>query len=228
MKENFVIISNIEWGFLKQRHQFLAEQLSEQGANVIFIESSAKRNPKLNDIPRILDRLQKVIFTKKSKESDSDNTTADTNTNNSKVNIITPFVLPSTLSIFRLFNKLLFLKPLKKKINSKIKKEQTTTVICYLPSSTSFELIESVKPDRVVYDCVSNFEALKNMPKDTVQLENKLIELADVTYVDCDFLYEKHKQKANKICLLEPGVDFELFANLNAGKEIKEIRNIGY
>jgi len=224
MRDSFVIIANIEWGFLKQRHQYLAEYLHLHGYNVIFIESSAKRNPGLSDIPRIFSRLFNVV-TKQLKRSGTEMGAAKT----SGVHVITPIVFPSTFTIFRLLNRLVFLKFLGRKVKSMLDRGSKVNVLCYLPSSTSLELIDSINPDKLIYDCVSNFEGIPSMPKDTVALEQELLRRSDVTLVDCDFLYNKHRYSSDNIHLMEPGVDFELFSQVVKHKHVRSgISKVGF
>jgi len=220
MKANIVILSNIEWGFLKQRHQFLAENLAENGYHVVFVESAAKRNITLADIPRIIKRLKKN-FSEKKKPTKSGSY--------SGIHIVTPIVLPSTLKFFRVLNKLIFINKLGKKISSKFIANLPVKVIWYAPTSTTRDLLSYLKPVKNVYDCVSNFEAFKNMPNDTVAIENNLIKQADVVCVDCDFLLNKHKHKCRRIELIEPAVDFELFnAPFKVRVVSKQIKSIVY
>lgn len=219
MKANIVILSNIEWGFLKQRHQFLAENLSNSGYNVVFVESAAKRNITFSDIPRIITRLKKNL-----KKAEPSIENADTD-----VAVVTPIVLPSTFKFFRLLNKLIFIKKLSNKITSQFVDGLPVKVIWYAPTATTRDLIKMLKPVKQIYDCVSNFEAFTDMPTDTVNIEDALIKQADVVCADCDFLYDKHKHKAKRIQLIEPAVDFELFnAPFKEGKVSKEIKEIIY
>ncbi len=204
---NIVFIANIEWNFLKQRHQFLAEILENMGQNVIFIESSAKRNPKLSDIPRIVKRLIKVLNKKKSSYSNSNNT----------VKVITPIVLPSTNKFFNLINDKILTKKLVNQV-ANLKTHKKTAIINYLPSHTSLKICEKLKHDFMIYDCVSNFEYVPNMPKDVVYTEDRLIKLSDIVVYDCNFLKSKHELKAKHNIVIPPGVNFNIF-NLNLKRE---------
>lgn len=217
--KNVIFIANIEWNFLKQRHQFFAEELSKLGLNVIFIESSAKRNPTLKDIPRIFSRLKKVVF--KSKSAPKKDATASAKTD---VKVVTPLVLPSTNSFFNLLNDLIFTKKLVSSVKSQLV-DGKTAIINYLPSHTSIALTKQFSADVLVYDCVSNFEYVPGMPSDVVKTEDELIELCNLVFYDCNFLLGKHEKKAKKNVLIEPGVEIEKFRlNLHS----KKIENILY
>lgn len=213
-KKDIVILANIEWLFLKQRHQNLAENLVDFGYNVIFVESAAKRNPQFADIPRIFSRLLKSVKTQ-------------TPHSDSAVNVVSPFVLPSTFKINRLFNKLFFVKKLASKISSYFKNDECILII-YAPTSTNLQLIDFLKPSKVIYDCVSNFEAFKEMPADTVQIENQLIKEANAVVVDCEFLLQKHTALSKTIKIIEPAVDFKLFNRFFKPQSRTELRKLIY
>ncbi len=217
-RDNLVIISNIEWGYLKQRHQNFALALSDD-YNVVFVESSAKRNPSWQDIPRIANRLSTVFTVNKSTRRKTDS--------HEKVTIITPVVFPSTFKVFRLLNSLFLSRRLVQQIKTACIANRKTTLMTYLPSSTVMDIIQLLRHNTLLYDCVSNFAGIKEMPADTETIEQQLIRKSDCVFVDCDFLYEKHRGSANRIELIEPGVDFALFNSIE-GKTCQSIRKIIY
>ena len=217
--ENIVILANIEWNFLKQRHQFLAENLCKRGYNVLFVESAAKRNPGIKDIPRIINRIKRNLFSNQSKKTDSFN---------ENFNILSPIVFPSTNKFFRFLNNSLFIPLLNRKISKCLIKSQSTKVIWYAPTSTTSSLIKKMKPQVTIYDCVSNFEAFTEMPKDTTKIEDELIVQSDCMVVDCDFLYSKHCSKTNNIFLIEPAVDFDLFSEISKEEMEYKIEKVVY
>ena len=212
--KNVIIISNIEWKFLKQRHQFFALNYAKKGINVVFVESSPKRNPNFSDIPRIIRRIkEQFVKTDSKKQSDTNG-----------VKVLTPLVFPSTNTFFNILNKMLPLRLLTKKINRQ-KVSGKTSIICYLPSETTLHLVRNIDHDVCVYDCVSNFSAVSGMPYNIEFLESKLIQMSDFCMFDCDFLLKKHHNKSKDSYLIPPGVNFSNFdLNLN----IKKIKKVVY
>ena len=214
--KNVIIISNIEWKFLKQRHQFFALNYAKKGINVVFVESSPKRNPNFSDIPRIIRRIKEQFVKKDSKKQ------LDIN----GVKVVTPLVFPSTNKFFNILNKVLPLRLLIKKVNGK-KVSGKTAIICYLPSETTLHLVRNIDHDVCIYDCVSNFSAVSGMPKNIELLESKLIQLSDFCMFDCDFLMKKHQDQSKSSYLVPPGVNFSNFdLNLNV-KKIKKVVYFG-
>ena len=218
--KNVVILANIEWNFLKQRHQYVAEGLSELDYNVVFVESSAKRNPTISDIPRILSRIKKTII-KKSNSKKNKQPTKDS----APVSVISPLVLPSTNWLFNTINDLIFSRILEKKIKKELVNE-STTVMAYAPTHTTMTLIKLIAPTNTIYDCVTNFEGLKGIPREVVEFEKDLLRNSSVI-VDCDFLLRKHKSISRSIEIIEPGVNAEQFLIKKRSSDIKKVCYFG-
>lgn len=211
---NILIIANIEWKFLKQRHQFLAETLSRFGHNVVFVESSAKRNPTFKDIPRIFARVLKAVAPSEPKGL-------------STVKVISPLVLPSTFKLFRRVNEMIFIPVLERKIRKVLNGQAPDLIINYLPSATALSLWRRLDKRTMIYDCVSNFEGVSGMPSDVAITESELIAVSKAVVADCEFLYQKHKNAARVIRLVEPGVDYSHFGSKPL-RIPESIRNVLY
>ena len=207
-EKNIIIISSIEWNYLWQRHQIFATYFSKFFKKIIFIESSAKRNPKISDIPRIIGRFFKLLKGRGKRKQSSRGLPKN-------LVIISPFVLPSTFKIFRKINKKIFIPMLKKTIDSENIK--SPVVINYLPTSTSLELIKILKPELLIYDCVENFPVFPGVPKDTEKIEKEIINISDLVFTDSDFLFRKIKTFRTDVIKILPGVDFEQFQLADKG-----------
>lgn len=213
---NIVILANIEWGFLKQRHQHIALGLAQRGHRVTFVESTAKRNPTWSDIPRIFDRLFARGSARHKKKQGRDS---------GEVVVITPFVLPSTWGVFRIVNKWFVLTPLIRRISSAAG-GVVDVVINYTPSETSLELWRKLGRPTLVYDCVSNFSAVAGMPKDVDHTEGQVCQAATTVIVDCEYLNKKLSKKHSSVHQLGPGVDYRSFSA--ATEPTRLIKRIAY
>lgn len=60
-----VFLAGIEWDFLKQGQQYLAESFSEQGYSVIYVEPILHRRIRFSDFGKIVKRLYSSIKQKK-------------------------------------------------------------------------------------------------------------------------------------------------------------------
>lgn len=202
MKDNIVILSSIEWGFVWQRHQTLAKMFAETGWNVIFIESSAKRNPNLNDISRIFKRLFCLI---------RKNSILKCRDIHENLTIVQPIVLPATYKTFRTINKLFFIPRLIRKIKILMNNNGAPIIWCYLPTQTSLDIIKGILPSLLVYDCVTNFLSIDDTPKDIYQTEAYLIKKADIIIADSDYLFRNKMKFRKDILKIPPGVNYRLF-----------------
>ncbi len=214
-----IILSSIEWKFQWQRHHIFATLFSKICKRVIFIESQAKRNPEIKDIPRIIERVIRFALKRSQRLAPRKGSKLPKN-----LNIISPLVLPSTFKIYRKINKKIFIPLLAKKILSHgIKKP---LVLNYLPTQTSLDLIKKLSPSLLIYDCVSNFPQFPGVPKDTETIEKKLIKIADLVFTDSKFLYEKIKKIRNEVKRILPGVDFNHFHDADKGKVKQKIETL--
>ena len=220
-QKDIIILSSIEWKFQWQRHQIFACFFSQVCNKVIFVESLAKRNPAIRDIPRIDERVIKFV-----KSSAKRNLLKDKNRIPENLIIISPLVLPSTFNIFRKINRKLFIPMLVKLI--KTQGIENPIVLNYLPTQTSLDLIDAFKPSLVIYECVQNFPKFPGVPKDTEMIEKKIILNADLVFTDSDFLYKKIKKIRNDVKRILPGVDFNHFQRADKGRVQKEISTLCY
>lgn len=205
IKGNIVILSSIEWSFLWQRHQTFAKMFADAGWKVVFIESSAKRNPNIKDVPRIAHRLFRFIRKRDvlKKNGLSKNLT-----------IISPVVFPSTYNIFRYINRLFFIPSLVRKIKAYIDRSEHVVVWCYLPTQTSLDIIKMLSPSLLIYDCVTNFLAMDNVPKDMLEKEIEITRIADIVIADSDYLFNRLKRYRQDVMKIPPGVNYALFSQV--------------
>lgn len=210
MKGIIVVLSSIEWGFLWQRHQTIAKMFADAGWEVVFVESSAKRNPGIKDVSRIVKR----IYTLLSKDSIAQHDNIP-----HRLSVISPVVLPSTFRLFRIINKFVFIPQLLRSIKKLLKGHKPLIVWCYLPTETSFEVIERLSPDLLIYDCVTNYLAMgTDAPKDIADTESRLIKQADFVFTDSDYLYKDKIRLRSDIVRIPPGADYALFNMAARGK----------
>ncbi|MGN7476661.1 hypothetical protein ACTHOQ_02305 [Solibacillus silvestris] len=123
--------------------------------------------------------------------------------------MLPPIVFPPTFKIFREINKLFFVPKLTRKINEFSSKP--IILLTYLPTETSLDLSKQLKPVKLVYDCVLNFENFPGVVKDIKTTENILIKNADCFIVDSIHLHKKHKVKRKDIIEIPAAVNFEHF-----------------
>ncbi len=186
-----VMLASIDWGATWQRHQSLAQAFTEAGADVFFVENTGFRGPSLGDFSRILERVKRLFRpTRRQKNR----------------RIISPMVLPPTHKAFRLLNAVYF-APL---IIAKLRKRGLTekpVVFAYLPTETTLQLIDGLKPEIVVYDCVDNFHGHPTPPNDLRETEAGLIKLSSLILTTSSFLEAQKKALHPRVKRIHHGVN---------------------
>ncbi len=194
---DIVCISTIDWDFLYQRHQVLTELFAKSGNRVFYLEN-INPSPLINFslLPKLLKRGRKV-FLKPDKAALSN------------IQIISPFILPFKNKIIDCINKNIFIKHLSSSLIGKGVKNPV--VWTYLATPLALYLIEELKPSLLIYDCVFDAPLHPSSPKDILQSEENLIQLADVIFTDNSLLLEKCAKINQRSYLIPPGVIFEDF-----------------
>lgn len=213
--KDVVVLSAIDWQFIWQRYQIISKLFAESGFNVFYVESTAKRNPGLRDVPRVIKRL----LNRGNRPVSGENPVPE------NLTVISPIMLPSTWKIFRIINRLFLIGNFVKKLDGM--GVSKPFVYCYLPTQTSLDIIEELDPLLVIYDCVDNFAAFPGVPRDFLEIERKLIERADTMFVTSDYLYKEKKKYRSDIKQVLPAVDFALFNSADRG-QLKKVETLCY
>lgn len=194
-----LILSEINWNYIKQRHQIFAEFLAKRN-NVTYLNKVGIRYPKFGDIKSLLKRNKFVSF---------DN-------NKSRVDIIpNKYFLPPLNPLFRLVNKLGF-----KRLKRKIKLEKFDVIIYYQPSSLVYDIYCSLSEPLLVYDCVQDYR-FHPSGNYVLKWEKKLTEISSLVLCDSLVNYNRLEHK-NKIHM-PPGVDTSLYSNISFPNNLGKI-----
>lgn len=207
-----LILSGISWSDTIQRHQRMAEYLSKNECEVIFLENivSSKFSFK-----KALQKMRNIL--KKNKKLFSQDT---------KVKIIKTFFL-NPHGLFKSYNHILVKKVLKNIGN------EFDTIINYLPIDTTDYLINKSKYNILIYDCVRDFENWGGYHKSIKNQEKILLSNSNHILVDSFYLKEKLIAKVGneeKITQIFPTITLE---ELNIyrryyNRELKTIKSISY
>lgn len=217
-----IIISTIEWNMQRQVHHQVAYWLSKHVKKVIFLENLPKRSLKIGGVKRIIKRFknigQKNIKDRRHKSliSEADN-----------IDIIAPFALPSSNKFFCWINLEICLKILSGFLRKRLT-EKNPIVWCYLPTRSSLDLINLIKPSLLVYHCVSNFIDDPYSPKDIGIVERELLNRADTVICDSDFLYSEKRKIRKDVIQILPSVNYNLFKKTNTGMIKNPIKRVCY
>lgn len=202
MNKKALILSGVSWNTTLQRHHKIALWLKNIGYDVYFIES----------IPSSSFTLKKVFSKVKNKFIKS------TSVNNFKTVKVFNFKFLPPNYIFNHYNSYKVNKMLKKIGNS------FDVVINYLPIYTTKTIIDYIVYNKLIYDCVRDFENWGGYPRNIKKYENLLKEKSNIIMTDSFYLTNKH----NGIQFL-PSLSEEQLKIFNSNKKtINKIKKIVY
>lgn len=194
-------MSSIDWDTAWQRHQIFAAAFALEGREVFFVENTGFRNPAWKDIHRLGRRLKNLAFPEGA---------AGSNRSPEGVRILSPRVLPPTWAVFRFLNSHVLLPALRRELARRGLRPGASCVV-YVPTATTIDLVRSLKPGVVLYDCASNFRAHPQAPSDFPALERELLSLSDQVVCDSDFLFEQKRAEHPRVEKIHQGVPEEFF-----------------
>ncbi len=210
--KTIIILSEIDWSYLWQRHQIFACLYSEAGYRTYYVNRLGMRYPRLNEIGYVFKRLLSSFRSSSANSADT------------SVNILNPIFLPGNGCFVRFINRFFFIPLFKLKI--KVCGELIFHV--YQPTSTTLDILDSFSEKKVIYDCVQNFEKHPGRTDKTLYYESRLIKESDIMITDSFYLYEKHSKARQNIIKVSPGVDYEHFSRTFRGSEAETATNILY
>lgn len=218
--KTLLCISTIEWNELWQRHQEFMTQLSNRGWTVYFVENMGFRPPVWSDIPRVINRIRNIFRR-------SGHRVENSNPIPSGIHVISPIVLPPGGHLFRVLNKHIFLPHMLRRIFHR-RSQEVDVAFVYLPAWSSLDLVNSLKPRKVVYDCVANFAANPSKPKDYEIIERTLLGIANVVLTDSDYLTHKMSTRHAHVEQLHHGVNTSRFGALAIDCKSSDFHTICY
>jgi len=190
-----LVISNVAWDSIWQRHQTIAQFLAREH-DVIYCEIPGVRRVGLTDLGRILRRLRALRRTGAATAVPP------------RLQVLRPFVLPATNVLFCAFNdwqmrRLVAREPaLAAGVN---------LVVNYSVARTALQLISRVPHRRLVFDCTDDLPAVHGVPAFFADDERRLLREADLTLVPSRVLKARKGPVARRCVLLPHGALVERF-----------------
>ncbi|HVU32603.1 MAG TPA: glycosyltransferase [Opitutaceae bacterium] len=195
MNPPVLVISNIDWAFVWQRHQTVASLFAREH-NVIFCEIPGLRRVTWRDAGRVLGRFRRVAGRNGGTEPVPD-----------RITILRPFVLPATNAVFCALNRWLIARFVRRTPAL----QSVGTVVAYSPTCTTRQLLECVRHGPVVYDCTDDWGSVAGIPARLPADERWLLATADLTLVPSRRLEELKRPDARRLVRLPHGAFVERF-----------------
>lgn len=191
-----LVISNIAWDFVWQRHQTLASFFARDGA-AVFCEVPGIRRIGLRDAARVFARLR--AWGGKS---------AGAAPWPAGLRVARPFVLPATNGFFHALNRRLLARFL---AGEPALAAGVDVIFDYSASRSALELIARVPHRRLIYDCTDDWLAVRDIPGCLPGDERALLARADLTLVPSRTLEERKRPQARRVERVPHGTLAERF-----------------
>ena len=186
-----LVLSEIDWSYIKQRHQIFSEKLA-QNEQVVYLGRVGLRLPTISELLNLILKIR------------SSSKYANKIPQNIEL-LNTRLFLPPLNNAFRIYNKLII------RILFRSKKNSISRIIFYQPTSLTFDICNYINPGIVHYDCVQDY---RFHPRSSVvsEWEEKLVNRATFLTADSVVNFERLKHP-NKV-LVPPGIYCKYFENI--------------
>jgi len=194
-----VCISSIDWDFIWQGHQEIMTRLAAQGHRVLFVENTGVRMPKLQDLPRLRQRLRNWWRGTKGFREERSN-----------VFVYSPLILPGPYwRISRWINRFLLVRALQRWMRAT--GFYRPIVWTFLPTPLARDLIAALDPQLTIYYCIDDLAASSPGARKITPSEERLFREADLVFVTSERLRQRAARFSDRVHLFPFGVNLERF-----------------
>ncbi|MES1166796.1 MAG: hypothetical protein ABUL68_02240, partial [Pseudomonadota bacterium] len=179
-----LVISNVAWDFVWQRHQTLASLFARDG-EVMFCEIPGIRRVGVRDVTRVLARLRTLR-----------RPAAGGEPRPTGLRVVRPWVLPATNGFFHALNRRLLARFL---AHEPELAAGVDLILDYSAARSALELIGRVPHRRLLYDCTDDWLAVQGIPACLPGDERALLARADLTLVPSRALAERKRPHARRL-----------------------------
>lgn len=206
-----VIVSNNDWDGLWYQRQQLASMYAEKGHEVLFINKTLQRMPKIKDF---LDRFGFKGSVTAIKQNEVP----------SGVTIKSIYTLPPFKFLNRI-NKYI----INRSCNAIAKWQKCDLLITYVPTYVALDIMEYFSPQKKAYINVHNYDA-DHVISDLLKSEHKVCSMVDYLFADSVFNNARlHRiSSGREVGYSEPGVNTTRFFAAHRGDESKQRKKICY
>jgi glycosyltransferase involved in cell wall biosynthesis len=219
MKNNYIIISSVDWKTTWQTQHRLADSLCKAGNRVLFIENTGIRNLQIKDRSRIISRVKKWYKTTGGFDEISKNFFT-----------YTPLIFPLPYNKFISFYN-------SKKIFKHVKAWMNTVnyhnpiIISFLPTYLNNYLVKMINPHIYIYYAANNFGSQKGT-ENLILSERESIKRANINFVTSHLILKKLRKFSKKVFYYPASIEEKKFLNVSSLKPniLKKLKNpiIGY
>jgi glycosyltransferase involved in cell wall biosynthesis len=200
-----ICISSIDWDFNWQGHQHVMSVLAARGHQVLFVENTGVRTPRLADLPRLAARVRNRWRSRGALRRERE-----------RLAVHAPLVLPFPYSrIARPVNRAILLRHVRRWMRHTGVREPILWT--FLPTPLVLDLIEAIRPALTVYYCADDFPETSPEAQRVVPSETRLFRDADVVFVTSERLRARAAAVRSQVDVFPFGVDLEAFERTREG-----------
>lgn len=211
--EGIVILAAIDWKFLKQRPQHLAEGFAKRGLQVLFVENTGVRSPRLSDFRRLWGRVQNALTTRRFKEKGGCG---------HRIEVFSPLAVPLPYSSWAgAYNARFVGRRIQTFLTRHRLGAEQVVLLSYMATPLALSLADGFPWGTVIYDVVSD---PKKVEPRLAQTERRFLRRADLTLFASASLRDAYGVLATKPVLFRDGYSLDLLAE--PGEIASEIRGL--
>ena len=202
MKNNYIIISSIDWKTSWQTQHRLADSLYKTGNKVLFIENTGIRNIQIKDRSRIISRIKKWYKTTGGFDEISKNFFT-----------YTPLIFPLPYNKFiSFYNSRKIFKHLNVWMNTV--KFHNPIIISFLPTYLNNYLVKMINPEIYIYYAANNFGSQKGT-KNLLLSEIDSIKKANINFATSHLILEKIRKYSKNVFYYPASIEEKKFLNIS-------------
>lgn len=202
---DIVCISSIDWDFIWQGHQQIMSALAAQGNRVLFIENTGVRSPRIQDLPRLRQRLVRWWRSTKGFCKEQENLT-----------VFSPLIIPLPYSrLARRVNRALLMRAIRRWMRAA--RFGRPIVWTFLPTPLAHDLLSALEPELTVYYCIDDLASSSSQARKIELYEQQLLRMVDLVFVTSEKLRQRAARFAERVHLFPFAVDFGKFEAARTG-----------
>jgi uncharacterized SAM-binding protein YcdF (DUF218 family)/glycosyltransferase involved in cell wall biosynthesis len=206
-RPDVLCISSIDWDFIWQGHQEIMTALAAQGHRVVFLENTGVRAPRIDDLPRIRQRIRNWWRATKGFRQERPN-----------LFVYSPLVLPLPYSrVARWINGWVLLRALRRWMNAT--GFYRPIVWTFLPTPLALDLIQGMDAQLTIFYCIDDLASSSPGARRISTTEAQLFRQADLVFVTSEKLRQRAAQHGARVHLFPFGVNFERFDSVRSSQD---------
>lgn len=196
---DIICISSIDWDFLWQAHQEIMSTFARNGSNVLFIDNTGVRSPRLSDIPRLMHRIRNWRRSIRGFRQEADN-----------LYVYSPVLLPFPYSrIAQWVNRHILVSSIRRWMRSV--DFHAPIIWTFLPTKVTLDLAQAIDHSLLVYYCMDKFSATSKGAGKVVETEREIIRSADLVFAMSHRLVDFCRQFRSDVVRIPMGVNAKAF-----------------